>query len=198
MNPATLGIDSPRPRLFEHPAAVPAVHSMGDRDEAAKILAARRGGHWPARTQRRNSEAALGKDRMGFAGLFGWDFPLACGGGGGIDDDDGLCRNQELGQPKPPNAPPGTITAEHHLSFPPRHRRCRARELSCQLDRDAPSRIQNRMGIPSRHPGHEEEEEYDDAVFYEDIQAPKFVDLTAPDAGRPDDDPAWFCLRVGK
>ncbi|CAN6322459.1 unnamed protein product [Urochloa humidicola] len=53
------------------------------------------------------------------------------------------------------------------------------------------------MGIPSRHPDHEEEEEYDDAVFYEDIQAPKFVDLTAPDAGRPDDDPAWFCLRVG-
>jgi hypothetical protein len=54
------------------------------------------------------------------------------------------------------------------------------------------------MGIPSKHPEHEEEEEYDDAVFYEDIQAPKFVDLTAPDAGRPDDDPAWFCLRVGK
>ncbi|CAD6206824.1 unnamed protein product [Miscanthus lutarioriparius] len=52
------------------------------------------------------------------------------------------------------------------------------------------------MGIPSRHPDHEEEE-YDDALFYEDIQAPKFVDLTAPDAGRPDDDPAWFCLRVG-
>ena len=54
------------------------------------------------------------------------------------------------------------------------------------------------MGIPSRHPDHEEEGEYDDAVFYEDIQAPKFVDLTAPDAGHPDDDPAWFCLRVGK
>ncbi|KAG2534922.1 uncharacterized protein LOC120689950 isoform X1 [Panicum virgatum] len=53
------------------------------------------------------------------------------------------------------------------------------------------------MGIPSRHPDHEEEGEYDDAVFYEGIQAPKFVDLTAPDAGRPDDDPAWFCLRVG-
>ncbi|KAF8709911.1 hypothetical protein HU200_029626 [Digitaria exilis] len=53
------------------------------------------------------------------------------------------------------------------------------------------------MGIPSRHPDHEEEEEYDDAVFYEDIQAPMFVDLTAPDAGRPDDDPAWFCVRVG-
>ncbi|KAF8641429.1 hypothetical protein HU200_067834 [Digitaria exilis] len=54
------------------------------------------------------------------------------------------------------------------------------------------------MGIPSRHPDHEEEEEYDDAVFYEDIQAPMFVDLTAPDAARPDDDPAWFCVRVGK
>ncbi|XP_066331469.1 uncharacterized protein [Miscanthus floridulus] len=53
------------------------------------------------------------------------------------------------------------------------------------------------MGIPSRHPDHEEEEEYDDALFYEDIQAPKFVDFTALDAGRPDDDPAWFCLRVG-
>ncbi|CAD6214801.1 unnamed protein product [Miscanthus lutarioriparius] len=53
------------------------------------------------------------------------------------------------------------------------------------------------MGILSRHPDHEEEEEYDDALFYEDIQAPKFVDFTAPDAGRPDDDPAWFCLRVG-
>ncbi|XP_008680997.1 uncharacterized protein [Zea mays] len=53
------------------------------------------------------------------------------------------------------------------------------------------------MGIPSRLPDHEEEEEYDDALFYEDIQAPKFVDLTAPDAGLPDDDPAWFCLRVG-
>ncbi|OEL27713.1 hypothetical protein BAE44_0011269 [Dichanthelium oligosanthes] len=52
------------------------------------------------------------------------------------------------------------------------------------------------MGIPSRHPDHEEEEEYDDAVFYEDIQAPKFVDLTAPDASRPNDDPAWFCVRV--
>uniref|UniRef100_A0A0A9CWR7 Uncharacterized protein n=1 Tax=Arundo donax TaxID=35708 RepID=A0A0A9CWR7_ARUDO len=54
------------------------------------------------------------------------------------------------------------------------------------------------MGIPSRLPGHnEEEEEYDDAVFYEDIEAPKFVDLTAPDAALPVHDPAWFCLRVG-
>jgi hypothetical protein len=49
------------------------------------------------------------------------------------------------------------------------------------------------MGIPSRHPEHEEEEEYDDALFYEDIQAPMFVDLTAPDAGRPTDDASWFC-----
>jgi hypothetical protein len=54
------------------------------------------------------------------------------------------------------------------------------------------------MGIPSRHPEHEEEEEYDDALFYEDIQAPKFVDLTARDAARPTDDASWFCLRVGK
>lgn len=43
----------------------------------------------------------------------------------------------------------------------------------------------------------EEEEEYD-SVFYEDIEAPKFVDLTAPDAACPADDPSWFCLRVGK
>ncbi|EMS52632.1 hypothetical protein TRIUR3_00033 [Triticum urartu] len=42
----------------------------------------------------------------------------------------------------------------------------------------------------------EEEEEYD-SVFYEDIEAPKFVDLTAPDAACPADDPSWFCLRVG-
>ncbi|KAF0917762.1 hypothetical protein E2562_021257 [Oryza meyeriana var. granulata] len=41
-----------------------------------------------------------------------------------------------------------------------------------------------------------EEEEYD-RVFYEDIEAPKFVDLTAPDAARPTDDPSWFCLRIG-
>ncbi|XP_062214465.1 uncharacterized protein LOC133915350 [Phragmites australis] len=53
------------------------------------------------------------------------------------------------------------------------------------------------MGIPSRLPGRKEEEEYDDAVFYEDIEAPKFVDLAAPDAALPIDDPAWFCLRVG-
>uniref|UniRef100_A0A0E0KJJ2 Uncharacterized protein n=1 Tax=Oryza punctata TaxID=4537 RepID=A0A0E0KJJ2_ORYPU len=41
-----------------------------------------------------------------------------------------------------------------------------------------------------------EEEEYD-RVFYEDIEAPKFVDLTAPDAARPSDDHSWFCLRIG-
>ncbi|KAL6893991.1 hypothetical protein ACP4OV_008089 [Aristida adscensionis] len=53
------------------------------------------------------------------------------------------------------------------------------------------------MGIPSGLPGFKEEEEYDDAVFYEDIEAPKFVDLTAPNAARATDDPSWFCLRVG-
>lgn len=78
--------------------------------------------------------------------------------------------------------------------------RRRASELSCLLDRPPAYPVEgpeNSMKIPSRLPDHEEEEEYDDALFYEDIQAPKFVDLTAPDAGRPDDDPAWFCLRVG-
>ncbi|KAL5218806.1 hypothetical protein ABZP36_019490 [Zizania latifolia] len=39
-------------------------------------------------------------------------------------------------------------------------------------------------------------EEYD-RVFYEEIEAPKFVDLSAPDAARPTDDPSWFCLRIG-
>ncbi|KAL5857559.1 hypothetical protein ACOSQ3_005017 [Xanthoceras sorbifolium] len=34
--------------------------------------------------------------------------------------------------------------------------------------------------------------------FYEKIEAPKFVDLTAPDHFRPgNDDRYWFCLRVG-
>ncbi|XP_058007318.1 uncharacterized protein LOC110644651 isoform X2 [Hevea brasiliensis] len=33
--------------------------------------------------------------------------------------------------------------------------------------------------------------------FYEKIEAPKFVDLTAPDPYRPGDDRYWFCLRVG-
>ncbi|XP_006651855.1 uncharacterized protein LOC102703479 [Oryza brachyantha] len=41
-----------------------------------------------------------------------------------------------------------------------------------------------------------EEEEYD-RVFYEDIEAPRFVDLTAPDAALPTDGPSWFCLRIG-
>ena len=40
------------------------------------------------------------------------------------------------------------------------------------------------------------EEEVDDD-FYEKIEAPKFVDFTAPD-NRPIDDHYWFCLRVGK
>lgn len=34
--------------------------------------------------------------------------------------------------------------------------------------------------------------------FYEKIEAPKFVDLTAPDPYHPGDDCYWFCLRVGK
>ncbi|KAF5448362.1 hypothetical protein F2P56_028906 [Juglans regia] len=38
------------------------------------------------------------------------------------------------------------------------------------------------------------EEEGDE--FYEKIEAPKFVDFTAPDQNRPDDC-YWFCLRVG-
>ncbi|RDX96039.1 hypothetical protein CR513_21360, partial [Mucuna pruriens] len=46
-----------------------------------------------------------------------------------------------------------------------------------------------------------EEEEIDidddDNDFYENIEAPKFVDLTAPDSRRPDDDRHWFCFRVG-
>ena len=35
--------------------------------------------------------------------------------------------------------------------------------------------------------------------FYEEIEAPKFVDLTAPDRCRTEnDDCHWFCLRVGE
>ncbi|KAM0909500.1 hypothetical protein ACQ4PT_014771 [Festuca glaucescens] len=51
-----------------------------------------------------------------------------------------------------------------------------------------------RLGVTE---GEEEELEEYDSVFYEDIEAPKFVDLTAPDDARPTDDPSWFCLRVG-
>ncbi|XP_019172997.1 PREDICTED: AT-rich interactive domain-containing protein 4B [Ipomoea nil] len=36
----------------------------------------------------------------------------------------------------------------------------------------------------------------EDEEFYERIEAPKFVDFTAPDHFRPDDH-YWFCLRVG-
>ncbi|KAL8541674.1 hypothetical protein ACS0TY_002803 [Phlomoides rotata] len=35
-----------------------------------------------------------------------------------------------------------------------------------------------------------------DEIFYEKIEAPKFVDFTVPDHYRPDDR-YWFCLRVG-
>lgn len=95
-------------------------------------------------------------------------------------------------------APPPT---RHHLSPsigtspPPAAAAASSAASSIASQRNPP---ENSMGIPPRLPDHEEEEEYDDALFYEDIQAPKFVDLTAPDAGLPDDDPAWFCLRVGK
>lgn len=41
-----------------------------------------------------------------------------------------------------------------------------------------------------------EDEDGDDEVFYERIEAPKFVDFSTPDYYRPDDR-YWFCLRVG-
>lgn len=37
----------------------------------------------------------------------------------------------------------------------------------------------------------------EDEKFYEEIEAPKFVDFTVPDQCRPDDR-YWFCLRVGQ
>ncbi|KAF9665885.1 hypothetical protein SADUNF_Sadunf16G0171400 [Salix dunnii] len=37
----------------------------------------------------------------------------------------------------------------------------------------------------------------DEEDFYEQIEAPKFVDLNAPDHYHPGDDRYWFCLRVG-
>lgn len=41
-------------------------------------------------------------------------------------------------------------------------------------------------------------EEGDDA-FYEEIEAPKFVDFTVSDDHRYRlDDPSWFCVRVGE
>ncbi|GFY89472.1 hypothetical protein Acr_06g0014120 [Actinidia rufa] len=42
----------------------------------------------------------------------------------------------------------------------------------------------------------DEEDGVGDEEFYEKIEAPKFVDFTAPDPYRPDDR-YWFCLRVG-
>lgn len=41
-----------------------------------------------------------------------------------------------------------------------------------------------------------EEENGDE--FYEKIEAPKFVDLTAPDPYHPGDDRYWFCSRFGE
>ncbi len=48
--------------------------------------------------------------------------------------------------------------------------------------------------------GEEEEEECRGGdEFYEKIEAPKFVDLTAVEHYRPEhDDRFWFCLRVGQ
>ena len=43
----------------------------------------------------------------------------------------------------------------------------------------------------------EDRDEGENEKFYEDIEAPKFVDFTVPDPYRPDDR-YWFCLRVGK
>ncbi|KAJ8768906.1 hypothetical protein K2173_023901 [Erythroxylum novogranatense] len=40
-------------------------------------------------------------------------------------------------------------------------------------------------------------EERNGDEFYEHIEAPKFVDLNAPDSHHPGDDRYWFCLRVG-
>ncbi|KAG2380598.1 uncharacterized protein HKW66_Vig0248900 [Vigna angularis] len=42
----------------------------------------------------------------------------------------------------------------------------------------------------------EEELEINDD-FFENFEAPKFVDFTAPDSCRPGDDSHWFCSRVG-
>lgn len=41
-------------------------------------------------------------------------------------------------------------------------------------------------------------EEFNEEDFYENIEAPKFVDLTAPDHRPEGDDRYWFCSRVGK
>lgn len=40
------------------------------------------------------------------------------------------------------------------------------------------------------------EQQEEDEEFYENMEAPKFVDLTLQDPFRPDDR-YWFCLRVG-
>ncbi|KAF2320740.1 hypothetical protein GH714_030444 [Hevea brasiliensis] len=45
---------------------------------------------------------------------------------------------------------------------------------------------------------HIDDQEENGDEFYEKIEAPKFVDLTAPDPYNPGDDRYWFCLRVAK
>lgn len=41
-------------------------------------------------------------------------------------------------------------------------------------------------------------DEFNEEDFYETIEAPKFVDLTAPDHRPEGDDRYWFCSRVGQ
>jgi hypothetical protein len=36
----------------------------------------------------------------------------------------------------------------------------------------------------------------EDEEFYENLEAPMFVDLTAPDLAQHDDG-SWFCLKIG-
>ena len=38
----------------------------------------------------------------------------------------------------------------------------------------------------------------EDDAFYEEIEAPKFVDFTVSDDRSRLDDPSWFCVRVGE
>jgi hypothetical protein len=85
-------------------------------------------------------------------------------------------------------------STKSHDSFPEIDLQSRIAGATARL---ASHQSNRRPAKPASHPEHEEEE-YDDALFYEDTRAPKFADLTTPDAGRPTDDASWFCLRVGK
>ncbi|XP_020256364.1 probable replication factor C subunit 1 isoform X3 [Asparagus officinalis] len=50
--------------------------------------------------------------------------------------------------------------------------------------------------LPSDPKGEELAVIEEDDLFYEEIEAPKFVDFTVPDRSKPDDK-SWFCLRIG-